>query len=316
MNEHDEFFDARAAYARFLATKARRPNRAPWYLGAALATAAVLAIVFAAPIGSIAQSFLTIFQPKQFVAIDVSSMHDTKHKLIPMLTDYGTFAKVRPSATARPASVAEASRFTGFHVVAPASVPDQVGATHVYRATGTTVNTFRFDSAVARKSVARTGHQLPAMPAGLDGTKVTVTVGPMVETIWGSARAAFGDRSARSAMLHQDGLVVIQSRAPVVRSSGASLAELEGYLLQMPGISPELADQIRAIGDPSATLPIPIVGTKQSAHPVDIAGAQGLAIGDDTGLGAGVLWQRDGYVYAVFGTLTQDQVVAIATSLR
>src|SRR6185503_8143731 len=72
MNEHDEAFDAHAAYARYLATQARRPNRAPWYLGAGLAAAAVLAIVFAAPIGSVAQSFLTIFQPTQFAAIDVS----------------------------------------------------------------------------------------------------------------------------------------------------------------------------------------------------------------------------------------------------
>jgi len=304
MNEHDESFDARAAYARFLETNARRPNRAPWYLGAALAAAAVLAIVFAAPLGSVAQSFLTIFQPKQFVAIDVSSMHDAKHKLLPMLSDYGTFAKVRPAATARPASVAQASSFAGFRVLAPASIPDDIGASHVYRATKATVNTFRFDAALARKSVARTGHALPEMPDGIDGTKVTVAVGPMVETIWGSPRA------------RKSGLIIIQSRAPVVRSSGATLAELEGYLLKMPGISPELADQIRAIGDPSATLPVPIVGTKQSAHPVDIGGAQGLAIGDNTGIGAGVLWQRDGFVYAVIGSLTEDQAVAIATSLR
>lgn len=316
MNEHDEAFDAKAAYARYLATNAKRPNRAPWYLGAALATAAVLAIVFAAPLGSIAQSFLTIFQPKQFVAIDVSSMRDSKHKLFPMLTDYGTFAKERPPATARPGSVAQASTFAGFRVLAPASVPDQVGTAHVYRATKATVNTFRFDAALARKSVARTGHALPEMPAGIDGTKITLAVGPMVETIWGSARAAFDGHSAKAAMAHQDGLVIIQSRAPVVRSSGASLVDLEGYLLKMPGISPELAAQIRAIGDPSTTLPVPIVGAKESAHPVDVDGASGLAIGDNTGLGAGVLWQRDGFVYAVFGSLTQDQVVAIAAGLR
>jgi len=315
MNEHDEAFDARAAYARYLATRARRPNRAPWYLGAGLAAASVLAIVFAAPIGSVAQSFLTIFQPKQFVAIDVSSMH-AKNKLLPALSDYGTFAAVPPAATARPASVAEASRFAGFRVLAPASVPDQVGTAHVYRATKATANAFRFDAAIARKSVARTGHALPPMPPGIDGTKVTVAVGPMVETIWGSARAAFGGRGTSDAALRGDGLVIIQSRAPVVRSSGASLADLEAYLLAMPGISPDLADQIRAIGDPSSTLPVPIVGTKQSAHPVDIGGAQGLAIGDNTGIGAGVLWQRDGFVYAVFGSLTQDQVVAIATGLR
>jgi len=315
MNEHDEFFDARAAYARFLATKARRPNRAPWFLGAGLAAAAALAILFGAPVGSIAQSFLTIFQPKQFVAIDVSSLHG-KHALLPALGDYGTFAKVRSAVTARPASLAEASAFVGFRVLAPASVPDQVGSAHVYRAMKATVNTFRFDAARARKSLARTGKALPPMPAGIDGTRVTMAVGPMVETIWGSARAAFGGGASSDATLRGDGLVVIQSRAPVVRSSGASLADLEDYLLRVPGISPELADQIRAIGDPGSTLPVPIVGTKQSAHPVDIGGAPGLAIGDNTGLGAAVLWQRGGYVFAVFGTLTQDQVVAIATGLR
>lgn len=316
MNEHDETFDARAAYARFLAAKAKRPNRAPIAVAAGLAAAAALAIVFAAPIGSFANGFLTIFQPKQFAAIDVSSLAHSKNGLFPRLNDYGTFVRPNAVASSTPHSLAEASAFAGYRVLTPAVVPAQVGSAHIYHVRKAEVQSFRFDAARARRSVASTGQPLPPMPAGLDGTTITLRVGPIVETIWGSDRAAFGVRSAHGATTRGDGMVVIQSLAPVVRSSGASLSDLEEYLLKMPGLAPDVAEQIRAIGDPGSTLPVPIVGTRQSAHPVEVAGAPGLAIGDNTGIGAGVLWQRDGYVYGVFGTLTEDQVLSVAAGLH
>ena len=316
MNEYDERFDAPAAYARFLAAKAKRPNRAPIAVAAGLAAAAVLAIVFAAPIGSFANGFLTIFQPKQFAAVDVSALAHSKNGLFPRLNDYGTFARPHAVASSTPQSVAEASAFAGYHVLTPAVVPAQIGSAHAYYVRKAEVQSFRFDAARARRSVARTGHALPPMPAGLDGTTITMRVGPIVETVWGSDRAAFGGWATHGETPRGDGMIVFQSLAPVVRSSGASLGDLEEYLLKMPGLAPEVAEQIRAIGDPSSTLPVPIVGTRQSAHRVDVAGAPGLAIGDNTGIGAGVLWQRDGYVYGVFGTLTEDQVLSVAAGLR
>ena len=49
---------------------------------------------------------------------------------------------------------------------------------------------------------------------------------------------------------------------------------------------------------------------------VQVQGVSGLAVGDNTGLGSGVIWERDGMVYAVGGTLPQDQVLKIANALQ
>jgi hypothetical protein len=101
---------------------------------------------------------------------------------------------------------------------------------------------------------------------------------------------------------------------PTVDSTGATATELEDYLLSQPGVPPDIAAQIKAIKDPSTTLPIPIPKGLATTEPVQINGVQGLLI--KAVLGAGVVWQKNGVIYAVGGQLTPDQVLAIATSLR
>lgn len=316
MNEHDSdeavcaqalgadaSFDADAAYARFRSRAAQRNRRLPFAIGGLVAAAAIAVLVIFAPLGSIAHDFLTIFQPKQFAAIDVSGYASGKKHLnvFPDLSEFGTMHDVVNGKTVHPASAAAASKVVGFRLVAPASLPPGMSAPPQYRTIARSVESFTFSAARARASSAKAGKTLPAMPAGLDGTTVTAGLGPVVMTTWGGKERR---------------LVLMQGVAPIVRSSGATLADLEGYLLSLPSITPELADQIRAIGDPSTTLPVPIMAVKQSAHPVDVNGASGLAIGDNTGLGSGVVWERDGKIYAVFGTLSEDQVMSVATGLR
>ncbi|HEY5348743.1 MAG TPA: hypothetical protein VIJ64_03395, partial [Candidatus Lustribacter sp.] len=152
-------------------------------------------------------------------------------------------------------------------------------------------------------SAAQKKRRLPAMPAELNGTTITVALGPTIAQTWKDADG-------------KDGLVVVQSIAPVVRSSGASLRELESYLLSVPGVSPQLAAQIQAIGDPSSTLPVPFLANKQTAQRVTVDGSSGVAVGDNTGVGAGVVWEKNGKIYVVFGALAQDQVLNVADSLH
>jgi hypothetical protein len=109
-------------------------------------------------------------------------------------------------------------------------------------------------------------------------------------------------------------LVIAQTRVPTVDSSGASTAQLESYLLSQPGVPPELAAQIRAIKDPSTTLPIPIPKGLATTESVKVNGTPATLI--KAVLGAGVVWVSKGVIYAVGGQLTPDQVLAIATSLR
>jgi hypothetical protein len=79
-------------------------------------------------------------------------------------------------------------------------------------------------------------------------------------------------------------------------------------------VPPALTAQVKAIKDPSSTLPIPIPKGLATTETRTVNGVQYLII--KAVLGAGVVWVRDGVIYAVGGQLTPDQVLAIATSLH
>ena len=60
---------------------------------------------------------------------------------------------------------------------------------------------------------------------------------------------------------------------------------------------------------------------RRFGHPSNLGGGldpvvDGLFVGDSTGLGAGVVWRKDDFIYAVGGPLTEAQVLAVANSLR
>ena len=142
------------------------------------------------------------------------------------------------------------------------------------------------------------------MPASIDGSTLTFTGGPAIIVTYGSGQET-------------PGMVVAVSKTPTVGSDRASIAQIQAYLLAQPGISPELAAQIRNINDPASTLPVPIpVGQAATKH-VKVHGVtNGLFVGDSTGIGSGVIWQQDGLVYAVGGTLTERETLAVANSLH
>jgi hypothetical protein len=93
-----------------------------------------------------------------------------------------------------------------------------------------------------------------------------------------------------------------------------TVRQLEDYLLSVPGIPAGVASEIRAVGNPTQTIPVPIPIDLASGSTVTINGARGLLIGDSTGLGSAVIWQHNGVVYAIAGTLTSTQVLAVADS--
>jgi hypothetical protein len=105
-------------------------------------------------------------------------------------------------------------------------------------------------------------------------------------------------------------------KAPKLSSTGVSVTEIENYVLRLPGVSPQLASAIRSIGDLTTTLPIPIPVDLASSQPVTVQGAQGLAVGDSTGVGSLVVWEKNGIVYGVGGTLAESEVLNIANSLH
>jgi hypothetical protein len=149
------------------------------------------------------------------------------------------------------------------------------------------------------------------MPAGMDGSTLTVTIGPVVGEIFGDLKSGSTSDPTQLGPL----LIVGEATAPVVTSSYASAKQLEDYLLAQPGITPSLAAAIRALGDPSKTLPIPVPIQFATSTTVSVNGVSGLALGDNTGLGAAVIWIKNGVIYGVAGTVKQADLVTFANQL-
>ena len=188
--------------------------------------------------------------------------------------------------------------YAGCIASSPCALPASIGTTAKYEALARTTATFVFDASLARASAAAVGRTAPPMPAKLDGSTLVLTGGPAIMVVYGS-----GDQTGNT-------LVIGVAKAPTVGSDGASVSEIQAYLLSQPSVSPALAAQIRAIGDPATTLPIPIPVGQAAAKNVSVHGVAGLFIGDSTGLGSAVLWQQNGLVYIVGGTLTEAETLA------
>ncbi len=311
--------DSAQAYAHMqqFSTNAKR-GAVAWSPGlAGLAAAAVLvcALIFT-PLGGFAAQMLTIFEPHQFVPLAITATDSEQMRLMPSLKAFGTLQQSpRHSLKNReqPVSLAHAAAVTGLaprsFSVAPRGIPAR---TQTYLTESSTV-AFTFSAAKARAYELRNHRNLPPMPAGLDGSTIRVTFPSAIVRAYGNI-----PKSAKDLRAHglDNMVLLVESKAPSVTSTGASLTTLANYLFAMPNLPADVAAQLHAITDPSRTLPIPLQIDKQTASPVRVDGVEGLALGDQTGLGAGVLWQRGSVIYAVVGSLKKSEAIALADSLR
>jgi anti-sigma factor RsiW len=229
------------------------------------------------------------------------------------LGDYGTITWTEQPQLQVATSAADASAAAGgLKAPVASNVPSSISKTITYGAMSRAIATFTFSADKAKATAASTGKTLPALPNGLDGATLTVTVGPAIGEIYGD----MSNQSASANDINLPGLVIAKSVAPTVTSTQVSAQTLEDYILSLPGISPDLANAVRAVKDPTTTLLIPVPIEYASSTQVTINGAEGVALGDNTGLGSGVVWVgKDGYVYVVAGSLKQSDAIEIAKTL-
>lgn len=320
-------FNAAAALARFRERTLHEPSAPtsrttevtgwaarlvtrPWSRPLAAAVAVVV-VALALSATGLAGTFLTIFEPQRVATIEVQPGELSG---IPDPSQYGTLTWIAKPTPHTVTDVTAAAAEAGFTPLVPASLPASIPSTAQVVVMPQGKATFRFDAAKAQAAAAKVGATAPPMPAAIADTTLTMTGGPVIVQRFG-AKAA--DKTASdSALLQSSGLLLVQAKAPVVTSDGASVNELRDYALAQPGVPPALAAQIRAIGDPVRTLMVPIGVDAQQAHPVSIRGTTGYVVGDDTGIGSGVFWLDHGYVMAMFGSLKESDLLAVANSLR
>jgi anti-sigma factor RsiW len=303
-------------------TPARRIAYGQW-LAAAAALAVIVGVFALTPAGTVAQSFLTIFEPQQFVAVPVSRADLGS---LPDLQRFGTIV-VRTKPQMREVSgVPQAAALSRLRVEVPHWLPASVPHVVRYAVSSGSDTAFTFSAAKAWADTPPQSRGLSGMPRSLDGAVLEVATHPGVIIAYGAQLTPAQPASlseARRRESERDGptghlppLVIVQVPLPNVRSTGATVAQIEDYLLRQPGVSPTLAAEIRAIGDPETTMPIPIPIDRAFGKRVLVQGVEGLGIGDNTGVGGVVVWQRGGIIFAVAGQLPQRDVLAVAESLR
>jgi hypothetical protein len=263
---------------------------------------------------------LKIFEPKSVVAVPVTQS-DLNYlgqacsglNLQDCMGAYGTFVWTTPPQPKEVQSRGQASAEAGFAVQAPTALPSSVTGSPRYGVINRSSATFTFSADSTKQAAARQNRTAPPMPTNIDGSKLFITGGPAVVQIWGAPTGATGSTGAYPDV---PTLVVGQAKAPTVSSDGVTVVQLQGYLLSQPGISPQLAAAIRAIGDPSSTLPVPVPAELAISHAVTVQGVQGLYVGDNTGIASAVIWQKDGMMFEVIGSFTESQALSIANSMR
>ena len=274
-----------------------------------LATPAIAVVLAAALLSGVtatgvAQTIFRVFEPRTVAPVQVTS---SDFPTTGVLLDYGDVKWLPgPPKLQQLSDATAAATQSGLPVLMPASLPKGVSGPASFGVMSHAAGSLTFDAERLRASAASKGVRVNPMPAKINGSKLIVNGGPALVEVWGL--------SANTSEAQMPTLVIAQTKVPTVDSTGATAAELEAYLLSQPGVPPDIAAQIRALKDPSTTLPIPIPKGMATTEPVQVNGVQGLLI--KAVLGAGVVWQKNGVIYAVGGQLTPDQVLAIATTLH
>jgi hypothetical protein len=283
-----------------------RPVSRPLFLAFAAAIAALALVVTAVAQGG----FTSKPESVTPVPVTVADM-----QALSQLSDYGTLAwTTKPEFQL----LTSADQLTSTVSLPKAGqLPGVTSKTITYAAMNEAVATFTFSADKASAAAAKNGKTLPPMPKGMDGATIKVKVGPAVAQIYGDLKQPPTGTDITQASLPQ--LVIAKSVVPTVSSDTVSAADFESYLLKLPGISTELQAAISALGPDGKTLPILV--PVQFAHHESIKITQGsatvpaVALGDNTGLGSGVVWIYGGHVYVVAGTVTKDNAKTIADNL-
>ncbi len=287
---------------------------------AGLAAALALVFLVGTPAGrAAAQQFLAQFRSQRFTVVTIDSQEAQRPFLdLEKLGTISGLPRDHPSTTVQ--SLAEASQRVGFAVKAPdaAALPAELaGAEPTIQVLPATQVRFTLDRAKTLAYLKSTGHGEVQVPQRLDGATLVVNVPAMALLHYGQTAKDYGQAVKEGTRQIGPTLVVGQSGLITAGTEGnVSLDELRDFLLSLPGFSPRTARQLKAINDWKNTLPIPIPADLINWRETTIAGSPGLLLADNSGLGSAAIWQRDGRVYGVAGTLKGDEIQRVASSLH
>ena len=281
-----------------------------------LAAALILMLVLGTPQGrGTAAQFLAEFRGEQLEGVSLSTGQIANiEETLSELEHLGTIRGFDTAPAMRGvASIAEASQFVGFDVLQPdaAALPAGLSSTPAaIRVLPAHELRFTFDREKALAYYQSTGRGNVNLPDRFDGASLVVNTPAGVLLEYRSADQATDGPLGIGLLIGQAGVVTADAEG------GVTLDELRDFLLELPGLSPETAQQLRLIDEWRTTLPIPIPADRIAWERATIAGSAGLLLNDNTGLGSAALWQRDGRIYAIAGAMKAEEITRVADTLR
>jgi len=300
-----------------LAETSAAPRRTPtpvalvwrrWRLAlGGVAAALALAFALTTPEGQAAAAgFLAQFR-SQRLAVVTFDPNQARQTGLFRFEELGTVKNNQPNN--RPSEVANvqaAAGQAGFPILQPdpTTLPPGAAKTPKVRYAPASETRLTFDREKARAYFDSINRKDLALPDKLHGATLAVALPPVVTLEYPAAD-------------NKPAVMIGQAREVQVRVEGsASLDEVRNFLLGLPNVPPELARQLRSIQDWTSTLPIPVPVDKMTWQETTITGAPAYILNDNTGLGSGVIWQRDGRILGVAGPLKATELRKIAESLK
>jgi len=275
----------------------------------AAAVAAALLFTFPAVRAS-AQAFLDLFRVVNFVAVPVrpERIAQLTQLDLPHLLGDQIIVLRQSGPPLAVSGIDAAAAAAGITVQTPAELPAnthvgniQVIGEHAMRITA--------DAAKLRRVLDALQIDDVEIPADLDGQTADVRVPPIVLINY--------EQGVQSATLSQ-------ARTPVVTlPRGVDLPTLGEIGLRVLGVDAHEAHRVAAAIDWHSTLLVPIPPDATSFRPVDVSGAQGIAIESPPITIDGrrqrvsqIAWSTGGRVFAMRGTLSLRELLMMANSVR
>jgi len=186
-------------------------------------------------------------------------------------------------------TLGQAETASGLAVALPSTLPSGVSGAASYAVYPSATATVTFSSSAGD---------------GVAGSSLAFTIGPAVIVTYGSPLGQ-----------GLPALGVVAMARPVATSTGATTSQLESFLLSQPGVPPDLAEEIRLLGNLQTTLPVPTPpGATESS--VVVNGQPAVLLAEDGGSVSGVIWEdAQGIVHAVAGPLDQEGVLGVAQQI-
>ena len=246
-----------------------------------------------------AADWLQIFRTEQVAPLTVTQ---SDLVALPDLSAYGEVEVTDEADLRNVDDAAAAEEITGLDVPEVVALPRGVSGEPEFQAGEQLGAEFVFSAEEAARTAAAAGAALPPPPPGMDGNRFRLVAGPGYAAVW----------SADSGL---PGLVVARAVAPTGYSSGVPFPAARDYLLSLPGMPAGVAEQLRGFSGDGTTLPLPLPADDVTSSASDVGGAPATVFATRDGALAGVVWVRDGVVTAVAGSVSTDEVLAVARGL-